>query len=234
MHQILPGLHTFDSLIAGRVYLIEDPDGFTLIDAGIPPSGTRIVQQIEASGRTIGGLKRILITHAHPDHIGALKFLHDKSGAQVIASALETRVLTENLPIPMPDRASLPPLAKPMRPPETRVEQVPVDRVVSDGDTLPDVMGGLQVIATPGHAPGHLAFWQPEQRVLFMGDVLFNIPFGLRLPLAAFTVDMAENKRSLAKLCALDTAVACFGHGQPIMNDAAGRLRTFARKIGAL
>jgi MoaA/NifB/PqqE/SkfB family radical SAM enzyme len=53
----------------------------------------------------------------------------------------------------------------------------------------------------------------------------------VRLPFAAFTVDMEENKRSVKKLAELEASVVCFGHGQPLMHDAASQLRAFAAKL---
>ena len=109
----------------------------------------------------------------------------------------------------------------------------PVDRIVGEGDKLPEVMGGLEVLATPGHTYGHLTFWQPEQRIAFCGDVIMRM-FGLTLPFAAFTVDMEENKRSIRRLAELDAKMICFGHGKPLMTQTAQTIRAFARKVGAM
>jgi glyoxylase-like metal-dependent hydrolase (beta-lactamase superfamily II) len=108
----------------------------------------------------------------------------------------------------------------------------PVDREVGDGEVLPEVLGGLTVVATPGHAPGHIAFWQPERRLLFCGDVIFRLP-NLRLPFSFFTVDMEENKRSIRKVAALEPAIVCFGHGRPLREHTAAAIHAFARKVGA-
>jgi glyoxylase-like metal-dependent hydrolase (beta-lactamase superfamily II) len=105
----------------------------------------------------------------------------------------------------------------------------PVDLPLQGGETLP-VLGGLHVIHTPGHSPGHLSFWQPEKRLLFCGDVLFNAP-KFSLPPAFLTVDMDEDKRSVRKLAELGPEVICFGHGQPMTQNAAQRLRDFAAAL---
>lgn len=223
MKQILPGFHMFTGFVTGHVYLIEDTDGITLIDAAIRPSAGTIINQIKAKGHTLAAVKRILITHAHPDHIGALPKLKAATGAQVYASALEKPVIEGQQPAQR--------RAKQPRLPEMRFPATPVDRVIAGGEVLSEVMGGLQVIATPGHAPGHLSFWQPEQRVLISGDVVFHMPWGITLPFPIVTVDMAENKRSVAKLLPLEPQVICFGHGAPITQDAAGKLRAFATRV---
>ena len=104
--------------------------------------------------------------------------------------------------------------------------------MVEAGEVLP-VLGGLQVLFTPGHSPGHVSYWQPAQGVLFCGDVVMRVPT-LRPPIAAFTVDMAENQRSLKRLVDLAPRVVCFGHGQPLTDNTAERLRAYARKVGAM
>ena len=107
-----------------------------------------------------------------------------------------------------------------------------VDRTVSDGDVI-EALGGLQVIATPGHSPGHVSFWQPERKILFVGDGIMNA-FGLsgmRLPFTVSTPDMAENIRSVRKIAELDAKIVCFGHGEPITQDAAAKIRAFATTI---
>ena len=108
-----------------------------------------------------------------------------------------------------------------------------VGRTLKDGEVLEEVMGGLQALATPGHAPGHLAFWQAERGILFCGDVVFNT-FGLREPPAAFSPDMVENRRSLKRIAELDVKLLCLGHGEPLHDGAAQRLREHARKVGVL
>jgi glyoxylase-like metal-dependent hydrolase (beta-lactamase superfamily II) len=116
--------------------------------------------------------------------------------------------------------------------PETTMPGTDVDREVQDGEALPEVLGGLQVVATPGHAPGHLAFWHPALRIVFCGDTIFRLP-NLRLPFSFFTVDMAENKRSIRRVAQLDAAIACFGHGKPLTQDTAQALRSFSQRVGA-
>jgi glyoxylase-like metal-dependent hydrolase (beta-lactamase superfamily II) len=107
-----------------------------------------------------------------------------------------------------------------------------VARDLRDGDVLAEVMGGLHVVSTPGHAPGHLAFWQPERKVLFCGDVMMALwPRRLTLPFRMVTVDMDENIRSLKKLAELDTQVLCLGHGIPIARNTSELVRKFAGKF---
>jgi glyoxylase-like metal-dependent hydrolase (beta-lactamase superfamily II) len=212
MKQIVPNVHVFTGLIVGRVYLVEDPDGLTLIDAGMPLAAARIVRQLKAAGHVPTDVKRILITHAHPDHTGGLPALKELTGAQVIASAVERPFVEGRESAPHPSGT-------------------PVDRPVEDGEVINEVLGGLHVILTPGHSPGHTAYWQPDRRVLFCGDAILNL-VGLTLPFAVVTPDMDENRRSVEKLAGLGASVVCFGHGPALTRDAAGALRRFAGRVG--
>ncbi len=234
MLRIVPGLWTFTGLLAGRVYAIEDPDGITLIDGGIGPSANKVLRQLAALGHAAHTVKRIVLTHAHPDHAGGLPELRERTGAQVIVPAGERDTVEGKVEILRAPEADLSRLQRLMRPPSTTLKPTPVDRVVSDGDVIAEVFGGLQAVATPGHSADHMAYWQPERRILFCGDVLMRIPFSsLRLPIAAFTVNMAQNKDSIKRVAAMDVDLLCLGHGVPLPN-AAPTIRAFAQKIGVL
>jgi glyoxylase-like metal-dependent hydrolase (beta-lactamase superfamily II) len=222
MKQIIPNVHYITGLLAGRVYVLQDPDGVTLIDASISGTANKILGQLEVAGHKPSDVKRILITHAHPDHVGSLPELKQRTGAQVIVSALDTPVAE--------GKQSIARRPSGLRPPNTFVKGTPVDRQVSDGDTI-DALGGLQVLLTPGHSPGHVTFWQPQKKIAFIGDVLFHV-FGVRLPPGFLTTDMDEDKRSIRKVANLNPDIVCFGHGDPVTQNTAQILNDFARKIG--
>ncbi|MDX2141163.1 MAG: MBL fold metallo-hydrolase [Chloroflexota bacterium] len=231
MHKITDHLYTFTNLLVGRVYCITDSDGLTIIDAGLGLAAKRIVSQLKRAGYAATDVKRILITHGHLDHIGGLPALKEATGAQVIASAYERPFVEGKTGVPLPKRDTLPPLARLMHPgKETPEPGTQVDRTVTDGDLLPEVFGGLRAIATPGHSPGHMSFWQPERRILITGDVVMRTPW-LRLPFAAFTSDMAQSKRSLKHIAELGAEIVCFGHGVPLRRDATARLKAFAERV---
>jgi glyoxylase-like metal-dependent hydrolase (beta-lactamase superfamily II) len=230
MKRIIPGLYGFTGLVLGRVYAIEDADGLTLVDTSIIHAPYQILRQLRAAGREPRDIKRILVTHAHPDHIGGLWKLHALTGARVIASAIERPVIEGRAPIARRPLESLSRTGRLVRPPRIWLRGTPVEQGVDDGDVLADVMGGLIVVATPGHTPGHIAFWQSRKRILFCGDVI-AASLGLRLPSPTWTVDMDENRRSVAHIAELDAQVVCFGHGEPLKRNAAETIRTFARKV---
>ena len=100
------------------------------------------------------------------------------------------------------------------------VPPVKVDRRVVDGETLHE-LDRLQVIHTPGHSAGQIAFfWPQEGGLLFVGDAAANT-LGLRLSISY--EDLQLGKRTLAQLARLPFATACFGHGKTLFNGAAGK-----------
>jgi glyoxylase-like metal-dependent hydrolase (beta-lactamase superfamily II) len=234
MKRIVPGLHTFTGLVVGRVYAIEDPDGLTIIDTGLSLTPSRILKQIGELGYKPEDIKRILITHAHPDHIGGLRELQKRTGAAVYVSEGERAVVEDEVPIPGPPPEKLPFIFKKIGARRMTFKPTPVAHVLHDGDVIEEVMGGLQVVATPGHAPGHVAFWQPEKGILFCGDVMMSLRRNkLRLPLRLVTVDMDEDKRSIRRVAGLGVRVLCLGHGVPIKQDTASLIKAFADKVSA-
>ena len=225
MQQVMPQVFTFTGLIAGRVYALQDADGLTLVDTSINNAGDKILAQLQQAGHAASAVKRILITHAHPDHIGSLPKLQQATGAEVWCHALEKPVIE--------GKQSIPRRPSGLRPPDMKVEAVSVARTLTENEVLP-ILGGLQVIFTPGHTPGHISFWQPERRMLITGDVIFYLFNRMTQPLAALTVDAEENKRSIKKVVALKPDSLLFGHGVPIVGNAGVTLDAFARRLGLM
>ncbi len=228
LRPVAPGVYSIPGLGLGRVYCLIDPDGVTLIDAGLPGAGRLILRRLARAGIPPGALRRILVTHAHPDHAGGVAGLQAATGARVYAGAADRAVVEGRAIVPHRPGAVVPRLLRRLgwagRLPAARV-----DMVLDEGDWLPEVLGGLRVYAAPGHTPGHVAFWQPERRLLFCGDVAVN-GRGLRLPSPTWTVDMAEDVRSLTRLAALAPALLCSGHGPPLADGPARRMHTLVAR----
>jgi len=92
------------------------------------------------------------------------------------------------------------------------------------GGEIIDCFGGIQVIASPGHSPGSLSYYQKERKILFTGDALSGMS-GLRLPPRLGCADYREALRSVARLAELDFEKCLFGHGDPLTSEACLRVR---------
>jgi glyoxylase-like metal-dependent hydrolase (beta-lactamase superfamily II) len=207
--------------VAANTYVIANTDGLTLIDAGLPRSHARILRYVEELGGTARDIQRILITHADWDHIGGLAALHEASGARTYASRIEAEAMAAgrpSRPTRMPASASVGRrlmrlLFKP-RPFE-------VDEILMEAQVLP-VLGGLRVIDTAGHSPGHISFFAPSSGILFCGDSMVTDEHGIHGSRPIFTWDAAMAQQAVKKQAALSARIVCSGHG-PVIMEATGK-----------
>ena len=98
---------------------------------------------------------------------------------------------------------------------------------VTDGEEV----FGLQIIATPGHTPGHISVLDPVGSLLVVGDAMGNVHHRLNGSNPQYTADMAQANQSVKKLAALTFAKAVFGHGDPLEQDASAAVATLARTL---
>lgn len=207
-------------------YLVEEADGLTLIDCGMPFSAAGILAAAAKLGKPI---RRIALTHAHGDHVGALDRLkRELPQAEVSISARDARLLAG-------DRSLL--ADEPQSPVKgdvpKRVATRP-DRLLRDGDRV----GSLAVHAAPGHTPGLVAFFDTRTGALIAGDAFQTrggvAVSGTVMPWFPFPAMATWHKPSALdsarKLLALRPALLAVGHGklladpQPAMRHAAERL----------
>lgn len=226
MKQILPNIFTFQGLMLGRIYAIQDSDGLTLIDTGMPGIHNKVVNQLEKAGYSPSDVKRIFITHAHSDHLGSLPKLQTITGAEVYSHVLDKGVIQGEEFIVRPPKG--------LRFPETKVPPTPVHHTYADGDVMP-VLGGLHVIHTPGHSPGHVVFWQPERKILFTADLIFRMFNYMTLPWSFFTVDQKANIQQIERVMKMiQPESLLFGHGDPILTGGNAKLIAFAKRNGII
>jgi glyoxylase-like metal-dependent hydrolase (beta-lactamase superfamily II) len=147
-------------------YLLREDDGFTVIDTGIPGGASGIVDLAKREGAPI---RRILLTHAHMDHIGSLDDLHQAApDAEVIISEREAPLLAkdgEKVAV----REGEPGDAK-LRGGYPGAKTKPT-RLINHGDKI----GSLEAIATPGHTPGHMAYLDTRDGTLIAGDAFHTM-----------------------------------------------------------
>jgi glyoxylase-like metal-dependent hydrolase (beta-lactamase superfamily II) len=231
MRQVVPDVYLIEGLRASHVYLLVSEDGLILIDSGSPGEATQIESQLEEGGHRLSDLQTIVLTHCHADHTGSAAELARRSGAQVLAHRDEVPYIekTEALPASSFVRRLLDWVSDRV----FRTAACQVDRALEDGDVV-DALGGLQVIHAPGHTPGNIALYGSDRRILFCGDTIFNgNPFsgrgGIGPPPRAFSLDTVQAEASARKVAELPVEVVCFGHGEPILEQAGERLRQAVR-----
>ena len=201
------------------------PGGLVLIDTGFARSSSRIGAAIRDLGRAPGDVHAIVVTHLHGDHTGTLAEVKSRTGAEVWMHPADAALVREGVfarplqPGPGFVRSGIARLIN--RRPASPGEPIAVEHEVDDGEVLP--FAGLKAVYTPGHTAGHLALLLPRDGgVLFVGDAATNF---VRLSWGPIYEDVAEGKRSLSKLAALDFQVAAFAHGRTIRARAGERFR---------
>jgi glyoxylase-like metal-dependent hydrolase (beta-lactamase superfamily II) len=203
-------------------YLITEPDGLTLIDTGLSRHFNVTLHAIKRLDRSPVDLKRIIITHADGDHMGALADLKAICGARAYANPIEAQAIEKATPSRelkiQGVRAQLFKLAQPF----FKAKPAHIDELLESGQVLP-ILGGLRVINTPGHTPGHISLYAPAAKILFCGDSMVAEKSGtLRCSRGANTWDEEQAKASVKIQAALGAEIVCAGHG-PIVHEATGK-----------
>ncbi|ATO28723.1 MBL fold metallo-hydrolase [Bacillus atrophaeus] len=209
-HQSVWQLTFFPKLFPVNCYLVEEADGLTLIDTGIPNSFKGISEAVSRIGKP---LNKILLTHAHSDHVGSLDTLAAAyPQAQKIISERDSFLLQGDVTLrddepQTPIKGGVP----------KNIKTTP-DLLVKGGERI----GSLLVIPTPGHTPGSISFFDERNGILIAGDA-FQLRGGIAVsgdlkwsfPFPAFATWNKEKAIKSAQIL-IDTAPSCLavGHGE--------------------
>jgi glyoxylase-like metal-dependent hydrolase (beta-lactamase superfamily II) len=206
-------------------YLVPEDDGLTLVDTMLPRSGKQIVAAAQRLGLPI---KRIVLTHAHGDHIGSLDQLHEMlPDAEVIISERDARPLAGDKSLDPGEPGDN--IGKGSFP----GAKTKPTRTVNPGDRI----GSLEVIASAGHTPGHVALLDTRDKTLICGDaystlggVATTAKGNWRFPLPAYAAwDKPTGLESARALRALEPSRLAPGHGKIVDSPLAAMDRAIAR-----
>jgi glyoxylase-like metal-dependent hydrolase (beta-lactamase superfamily II) len=227
MEQIAPGVAGLKVAFVNVYGVVHGNGSWTLIDAAIPFSATRIK---DWAHQTFGRApEAILLTHGHFDHVSAAKELADTWDVPIFAHREEMPYLTGAREYPAPNwkagggAMSLMSPVLPRGPIDLGSRLLPLP-----GETA---MPGWRLLHTPGHTPGHVSLYRDEDRTLLVGDAFcttqpesffaanFAQPAELHGPPSYFTSDWVAAKRSVRVLASLNPRTVAPGHGRPLSGD---------------
>ena len=228
MKEINDGIHLL-KLGSVNAYLV-DHGGLTLIDTGNPGSADKILAYIHKIGRRLSDVAHIIVTHLHTDHAGSVAALATETGAEVLMHGIDAKLVQTGQSF-RDDVTVTPGLFNRLlfhlaiKRAARTIQPFTVTTTLQDGDWL-DIGAGFGKLHVPGHAQGQVALLY--NKTLFAADTVGNM-FGLGL--APFYEDLAQGEADAARLAALDFETAVFGHGAPILHDAAKQfIQTFGTR----
>jgi glyoxylase-like metal-dependent hydrolase (beta-lactamase superfamily II) len=221
MMKLGPSLHRIGSDIVA-VYLVDTPEGVTVIDAGLAGQWHELIAELTAMGRSLDDVRGLVLTHGDSDHIGFAERLRRDHGVPVhVHEADAARARGEVSSKPEWGHLKVGATARflwyALR--KNGLRTTPLTEVVTmrDGDVL-QLPGAPRIIGLPGHSPGSVAIHVPAADAVFVGDALTtrHVLTGAEGPQPApFTDDPAEALASLRRLEGLGVRWVLPGHGTP-------------------
>ncbi|QNK56212.1 MBL fold metallo-hydrolase [Paenibacillus sp. PAMC21692] len=212
------------NLFPVNCYLVEEDDGFTLVDAALPNNAKAILHAADQLGKPI---KRIVLTHAHDDHVGALDAIKASNGTiDVYISERDSRLLAGDRSLAAGEPQT------PIRGGVPKAVKTRPDVLLQDGDKI----GSLLAIAAGGHTPGSMAFLDERTGLLIAGDA-FHTRGGVTVtsrmrwsfPFPALATWNAEASLASAKrLADRKPAILAAGHGNLLEHPVDAMLAAIA------
>ncbi|MDP7276699.1 MAG: MBL fold metallo-hydrolase [Planctomycetaceae bacterium] len=166
---LFDGVHLLGGLAPSVAYVVETSEGLVLVDSGLEANCQSLLQQMKYLQLNPGRLKKILLTHAHGDHVLGAMYLQRLTGARIYAGRADSDILRSGGP---PEA-----LFSTYDMPGIETHSTEVDMELEGGETIHSGDVRIEVIGTPGHTPGSLCFLMERdgRRILFSGDTVQSI-----------------------------------------------------------
>jgi len=226
--EIIPSVYQLT--IRGVNVILITEEELTLVDTGFRGSSAQIINFIHSLGRSVEEISLIIITHNHLDHVGGLTELRKLTKAKVTAHQADIVDILNQLPYPRVVQKTLriPPFSAlrsvfSIKPGEVDIQLA--------GDEVLKPLGGLKVVHTPGHTPGSISLFSPQNKLLIVGDTLNKRRGILRLPLKMASTNLTQAIDSVKRMAQLDFDILCFGHGRPLTGDVHSKMLDLIEKI---
>ncbi len=226
--ELAPGVWRIPTLgrsLINSFALVDDDGTVALVDTGLKGAPKKLVAALAEIGKRPADVSAILLTHAHQDHVGGAAAVRERTGAPVHIHDDDASYLRRGRRPPLDPRQ---PLARVFsfakRGPASEV-----DATFREGDVVP-VAGGISVLHTPGHSPGHCSFLHRRSGVLITGDALFNFRDRITYSFAPTCTNAALSRYTAERLGEADYEIAAFTHGPAITTDAREAVRGFLRR----
>jgi glyoxylase-like metal-dependent hydrolase (beta-lactamase superfamily II) len=210
VHKVIPNVYRIPGFV--NVYVIDNSDNsLALIDTGLPMIAKNILKGLRELGYPGKPIKTILITHADGDHFGLAARFTEETGIIPQTSAVEADSISRGVSSRPLRPAGVQRLLFSLIAPLIKPTPSKADGSLIPGDTI-DLLGGLQVVDSKGHTPGHLSFYSPQDRILFCGDSITLHKDQLAPSSTGNTWDMSLAKISFERQMALGAKYICGGH----------------------
>jgi glyoxylase-like metal-dependent hydrolase (beta-lactamase superfamily II) len=218
--EIAPNVYEIP-LLRVKAHAVVEGDEVTLIDSGHSSSPPGIDRALTELGVRAEQVKRVVCTHGHPDHAGGARAFADR-GIEVFIHPLDAANLevTYGVAVRNPSRGRIFAAMTPA---------LPTFTPIGDGEILP-VLGGFEVVHTPGHTPGSVCLYAKRDRLLFVGDTLQRRFGRVSFASALYSDDPVLARQSVQRLAELDVKTIVFSHFPPLTEDAADTLATLAER----
>jgi len=213
-----------------NAYLVRAPDGYVLIDCGLKTRACReaLRSALGVLGVVWRDIRRLALTHIHPDHFGLAAEVREQSGCEILMHRAEAAWMPvwsdegfltrhsawlEEHGVPRDESTEI---AEASVGVAEFVDVVEPDRTLEDGERIPVDGGELHTLWTPGHSPGLVTFWWPERRLYFSSDhMIEKITPNIGLHRHSPANPLGDYLASLERLKALEIDKILPSHGHP-------------------